>query len=84
MGMPPQKIAEFDAYLQTLVPLLRGRGLAQTGDSDIPIRHIMPEDGFVNFKDPIPLLSQALAQGLSLLRAPTAMALCSAYLPKVP
>ena len=23
-GMPPQKIAEFDAYLQTLVPPLRG------------------------------------------------------------
>ena len=56
MGLPPQKIAEFDAYLQTLVPLLRGEeAWLKHGDSDIPIRHIMPDDGFVNFKDPIPL-----------------------------
>lgn len=56
MGMPPQKIAEFDAYLETLVPLMRGEeAWLKHGDRDIPIRHIMPEDGFVNFKDPIPL-----------------------------
>jgi alkanesulfonate monooxygenase SsuD/methylene tetrahydromethanopterin reductase-like flavin-dependent oxidoreductase (luciferase family) len=54
--MPPQKIAEFDAYLETLVPLMRGEeAWLKHGDRDIPIRHIMPEDGFVNFKDPIPL-----------------------------
>lgn len=56
MGMPPQKIAEFDAYLKTLVPLLRGEeAWLKHGETNIPIKHIMPDDGFVNFKDPIPL-----------------------------
>ena len=55
-GMPPQKIAEFDTYLQTLVPLLRGEeAWLKHGENNIPIKHIMPDDGFVNFKDPIPL-----------------------------
>jgi alkanesulfonate monooxygenase SsuD/methylene tetrahydromethanopterin reductase-like flavin-dependent oxidoreductase (luciferase family) len=56
MGLAPQKIAEFETYLQTLVPLLQGEEAIYHHDGrEIPIRHIMPEKGFVNFKDPIPL-----------------------------
>ena len=56
MGLPPQRIAEFDRYLATVGPLLRGEEavLHHSGKSR-PIRHIMPEQGFVNFDDPIPM-----------------------------
>ena len=37
-------------------PLMRGEeALMAHGDDEIPIRHIMPDKGFVNFDDPIPL-----------------------------
>ena len=58
MGEKPHRIAEFDRYLGELAPLLRGeeawhaRGPA---GEELPIRHIMPEHGFVNLEDPIPL-----------------------------
>ncbi|HSG90645.1 MAG TPA: LLM class flavin-dependent oxidoreductase [Pseudomonadales bacterium] len=56
MGRAPHRIAEFDAYLQTLKPLLRGEeARVRVGDEDLPIRHIMPDSGFVNFTDQIPL-----------------------------
>ncbi|MCY3885388.1 MAG: LLM class flavin-dependent oxidoreductase [Gammaproteobacteria bacterium] len=56
MGLPPQRIAEFDRYLKELCPLLRGQeSLVRFKDEEIPIRHVMPQDGFVNFDDPIPL-----------------------------
>ena len=56
MGEPPQRIAEFDRYLETLRPLLRGEeAQVMTRDEKRPIRHIMPNRGFVNFTDPIPL-----------------------------
>jgi len=56
MGLPPHRIKQFEQYLKTLVPLLRGEeGDLQAGDKSIPIKHIMPDKGFVNFKDPIPL-----------------------------
>ena len=56
MGLPPQRIKEFEAYLQTLAPLLRGEeAMMPAGDDMIPIKHIMPDKGFVNFADPIPL-----------------------------
>ena len=56
MGLPPQRIKDFDRYLQELVPLLSGaETLMAQGDDSIPIRHIMPDKGFVNFDDPIPL-----------------------------
>jgi alkanesulfonate monooxygenase SsuD/methylene tetrahydromethanopterin reductase-like flavin-dependent oxidoreductase (luciferase family) len=56
MGLPPQRIKQFDEYLQELVPLLRGEEASlHVGDNTIPIRHIMPDKGFVNFDDPIPL-----------------------------
>ena len=56
MGLPPQRIAEFDRYLETVAPLLRGEEATHHyGGQDLPIRHIMPDKGFVNFDDPIPL-----------------------------
>jgi 5,10-methylenetetrahydromethanopterin reductase len=56
MGRPPQRIAEFDRYLETLRPLLRGEeALHHTGGAEVPIRHLMPHRGFVNFEAPIPL-----------------------------
>jgi 5,10-methylenetetrahydromethanopterin reductase len=56
MGLPPQRIAEFEEYLQTLVPLLAGNEAElRYDDKSIPIKHIMPDKGFVNLSDPIPL-----------------------------
>ena len=56
MGHKPQRIAEFDQYLAALRPLLRGEeAMHHFGGSAQPIRHIMPDKGFVNFDDPIPL-----------------------------
>jgi 5,10-methylenetetrahydromethanopterin reductase len=60
MGQPPQRIAEFADYLETLAPLLRGEEawmgpLTRGASGRAPIRHIMPDRGFVNFADPIPL-----------------------------
>jgi 5,10-methylenetetrahydromethanopterin reductase len=56
MGLPPQRIKEFEQYLQTLAPLLRGEEADfEFGGVTQPIRHIMPDKGFVNFDDPIPL-----------------------------
>jgi len=56
MGQPPQRIAEFGRYLETLRPLLRGdEARVIAGAVTRPIRHVMPDRGFVNFEDPIPL-----------------------------
>lgn len=60
MGQPPHRIREFDDYLHALRSLLRGEeammGPLTVGASgEAPIRHIMPDKGFVNFADPIPL-----------------------------
>ena len=56
MGLPPQRIAEFDRYLATVAPLLRGEEATHRyGGQELPIRHIMPDKGFVNFDDSIPL-----------------------------
>jgi len=56
MGLPPQRIREFEQYLQTLAPLLKGEeALYEYNGQTRPIRHIMPDKGFVNFEDPIPL-----------------------------
>jgi alkanesulfonate monooxygenase SsuD/methylene tetrahydromethanopterin reductase-like flavin-dependent oxidoreductase (luciferase family) len=54
--VPPQRIAEFETYLQTLAPLLKGEeAWYNHNDQALPIRHIMPDKGFVNFDDEIPL-----------------------------
>ena len=52
MGSPPQRIREYGEYLATMRPLLRGDEAEFEGK---PIRHIMPDKGFVNFDDPIPM-----------------------------
>ncbi|MCP5067634.1 MAG: LLM class flavin-dependent oxidoreductase, partial [bacterium] len=60
MGQPPHRIAEFDRYLETLSPLLRGEEAhLQVGEVERPIRHIMRNAGFVNFEAPIPLYVSA-------------------------
>jgi len=56
MGQPPHRIAEFDRYLESLSPLLRGEeAIYRAGGGERPIRHIMRNDGFVNFDAIIPL-----------------------------
>lgn len=56
MGLPPHKIKELDRYLTEIAPLLKGdESLVQLGEKQSLIKHIMPEDGFVNFADPIPM-----------------------------
>lgn len=56
MGLAPQRIDEFERYLQTLIPLLKGEEAELHFDGKRRlIRHIMPDKGFVNFADPIPL-----------------------------
>lgn len=52
MGLKPQRIREFGDYLRAIKPLLRGEEAESNGK---PIRHIMPDRGFVNFDDPIPM-----------------------------
>ena len=56
MGLPPQRIKDYGAYLRTLAPLLRGEeALLETERGTFPIRHIMPDKGFVDFHSRIPL-----------------------------
>ncbi len=56
MGLPPQRIAAFERYLKELAPLLKGEEAPMAhNDETIPIRHVMPDKGFVNFEHPIPL-----------------------------
>jgi alkanesulfonate monooxygenase SsuD/methylene tetrahydromethanopterin reductase-like flavin-dependent oxidoreductase (luciferase family) len=56
MGEPPQRIAEFDRYLETLRPLLRGdEAEIIIRDEKRLIRHVMPDRSYVNFEDKIPL-----------------------------
>ncbi|MCB1644455.1 MAG: LLM class flavin-dependent oxidoreductase [Pseudomonadales bacterium] len=56
MGLPPHKIREFESYLQTLLPLLKGdEAMLRVDGREIPIRHVMPDDGFVNFDAEIPV-----------------------------
>jgi 5,10-methylenetetrahydromethanopterin reductase len=56
MGQPPHRIAEFERYVETLRPLLRGEeARIPRGDASVPVRHLMQDHGFVNFADEIPL-----------------------------
>ena len=83
MGKKPQTIHQFDRYLSTLRPLLRGE--EAVGDDGQFIRHIMPDKGFVNFDDPIPLyvsgfgprsLGLAGKHGDGAISAPPRQAVC--------
>ena len=56
MGLPPHKIKDLDRYLTEIAPLLKGEeSMVQLGGVQSPIRHVMPDKGFVNFEDPIPM-----------------------------
>ena len=56
MGLPPQRIKDFETYLKELRPLLRGEeAFMSVNGAEIPIRHVMPDKGFVNFEDRIPV-----------------------------
>jgi len=56
MGLPPHRIAQFDQYLGELKPLLKGEeSMLHHDGRELPIRHVMPDKGFVNFEDQIPL-----------------------------
>ena len=52
MGQPPHRIREYDAYLTEMRALLAGEEAVHAGE---PIRHVMPDKGFVNFEDRIPM-----------------------------
>ncbi len=60
MGHKPMRIGEFEEYLETLTPLLRGEEVdfAWRGDT-APIRHLMPDHGFVRFEPAIPMYVSA-------------------------
>ncbi|MBQ62543.1 MAG: hypothetical protein CMQ19_10770 [Gammaproteobacteria bacterium] len=56
MGLPPHRIAQYDRYLSEIRPLLKGEeAQMQHGSREIPIKHVMPDKGFVNFEDTIPM-----------------------------
>lgn len=56
MDLPPVRIKEFDRYLKEVVPLIRGEeAIYHQHGREIPIRHIMPDKGFVNFKVNVPV-----------------------------
>jgi alkanesulfonate monooxygenase SsuD/methylene tetrahydromethanopterin reductase-like flavin-dependent oxidoreductase (luciferase family) len=56
MGQPPMPIAAFDRYLGEIRPLLRGEeSTVRIRNRAVPIRHIMPDRGFVNFEQEIPM-----------------------------
>ncbi len=56
MGHRPMTIAQFDQYLSELKPLLAGEeAMVDWRGKTSPVRHIMPDAGFVNFDDPIPM-----------------------------
>jgi 5,10-methylenetetrahydromethanopterin reductase len=56
MGHKPLRIAEFDRYLADLRPLLSGEEIDyEWRGHRAPIRHLMPDDGFVRFDPPVPI-----------------------------
>jgi alkanesulfonate monooxygenase SsuD/methylene tetrahydromethanopterin reductase-like flavin-dependent oxidoreductase (luciferase family) len=56
MGLPPHKIKDLDRYLTEIATLLKGEeSIVKLGDIESPIRHVMPDKGFVNFDVPIPM-----------------------------
>ncbi|MEM9037566.1 MAG: LLM class flavin-dependent oxidoreductase [Actinomycetota bacterium] len=56
MGHPPMRIAGFDRYLGELRTLLRGEEAEVAVDGTTTrIRHVMRDDGFVDFEPEIPL-----------------------------
>ncbi len=52
MGKAPHRLKEYEAYLAAMRPLLQGKEAMWEGK---PIRHVMPDRGFVNFETTIPM-----------------------------
>lgn len=60
MGHKPMRIAEFEQYLDTLAPLLRGEEVPfEWRGATAPVKHLMPDHGFVRFEPRIPLYVSA-------------------------
>ena len=56
MGLAPQKIKAFEEFLIEVKPLLSGQeSTIKREGRRIPILHIMQNEGFVNFKEKIPM-----------------------------
>ena len=56
MGARPMPIAEFERYIAELRPLLAGdESEVEFRGATRPVRHLMPDSGFVSFREPIPL-----------------------------
>ena len=56
MGHRPMPIAEFEAYIETLKPLLAGQEAEFVWrKKSAPIRHLRADRGFVDFAEPMPL-----------------------------
>jgi alkanesulfonate monooxygenase SsuD/methylene tetrahydromethanopterin reductase-like flavin-dependent oxidoreductase (luciferase family) len=60
MGHPPMRVGEFDQYLYDLRGFLDGREVEyEFRGTSTPVRHVMPEDGFVRFSPRIPMYVSA-------------------------
>jgi 5,10-methylenetetrahydromethanopterin reductase len=60
MGHKPMPIAEFDRYLAELGPLMRGdEATVRFRGAETPVRHLMPDRGFVRFEPRIPVYVSA-------------------------
>ncbi len=60
MGHKPMRLAEFDEYLETLAPLMAGEEADVTfRGATAPVRHLMPDHGFVRFEPAIPIYVSA-------------------------
>ncbi len=56
MGHKPMSIADFDRYLTELGPLLRGEEtMVAWHGVETPVRHLMPDHGFVAFEPRVPV-----------------------------
>lgn len=60
MGHKPMQLAEFEDYLTTLRPLMAGEEADLTfRGRTAPVKHLMPDEGFVRFDEPMPIYVSA-------------------------
>ncbi len=70
MGHKPMRLAEFEEYLETLVPLMRGEEADFVfRGATAPVKHLMPEHGFVRFDPPIPTYVSAFGPNALVIAA---------------
>ena len=82
MGQRPMTIAELDAHLAELRPLLDGRQQPVTWRGrTAPTRHLMPDAGFVAFQPRIPLYVSAFGPRATALAARHGDGLISSVVP---